>query len=263
MAQFELTNRLVKLFASLDRSKYRRLEQLFPAEGSKCVTDLLDTYECRWLFALPQWLETHAALISSSKIENCIEAGPSMLRRLTRLPSAPEVTAFFTPKEYEPFTPQRDELVVALDGIQDPGNMGTIIRSCGWMGVKRIVASSDTVDCYNPKSVQASMGALAHVEVCYTDLPAWLASLPAETAVYGTFLNGENIYTHRLSEGGVLVTGNEGHGISEQVEALVNARLFIPPYPAEALGQDSLNAGMATSIALSQFRARIFSKSTN
>lgn len=260
MAQFELTNRLIKLFASLDRSKYRRSEQLFPAEGSKCVADLLATFDCCWLFALPQWLEAHKDLVAGSSIENCIEATPAMLRRITRLPSAPEVTAFFRPRVHDVFVPDADELIVALDGIQDPGNLGTIIRCCGWMGVNRIVASADTVDCYNPKAVQATMGALAHVQVCYTDLPDWLSKLPAGTAVYGTFLDGANIYTQPLGRGGVLVTGNEGHGISAQTERFVTSRLFIPPYPDGVNCQDSLNAGMATAIALSQFRARIFNQ---
>ena len=120
-------------------------------------------------------------------------------------------------------------LIVALDGVQDPGNLGTIIRTCDWFGVKTIVCSHDTVDVYNPKVVQATMGALARVEVKYVDLAEWLNQLPDDIATYGTFLDGENIYDSELQSQGVIIMGNEGKGVSAKVAEAVNHRLFIPP----------------------------------
>lgn len=151
--------------------------------------------------------------------------------------------------------PQFKGLVLALDRVQDPGNIGTILRCCDWMGVDTVIASADTVDCFNPKAVQASMGALAHVKVYYTDLAEYLGSIDAP--VYGTFLDGENIYREALSECGVIIMGNEGKGISHEIEKFVNRRLYIPPYPTDSVHVESLNVGMATAITLSQFRSRI------
>ena len=124
------------------------------------------------------------------------------------------------------------------------------------MGVRRILASADTVDVYNPKVVQATMGAIARVEVIYTDLPAALARLGQETPVYGTFLDGANIYDSPLSRGGIVVMGNEGNGISDEVGALVSRRLLIPPYPADSATVESLNVSVATAITLAEFRRR-------
>lgn len=251
-----ITNCMQKIFASLDAAKCRRREGLFPAEGTKCVVDLLPRFTCEWLFALPEWIEAHAPVLAEYAPVRCVPSTPQMIRSITRLPSAPEVTAFFAlpaPKAVPDVS--AGELVLALDCIQDPGNMGTIVRCCSWMGVKKIVASTDTVDCFNPKAVQASMGALARVMVFYTDLAAWLGTL--DMPVYGTFLDGLNIYKEPLPKEACLVMGNEGRGISPEVERVVTNRLFIPPYPLGSHPQDSLNVGMATAIALSQFRSKL------
>lgn len=245
---FQLTNRLIKEFASLDDTKGRRRSGLFVAEGSKCVGELLGTFHARYVFALPSWLAENEVVA-----DEVIEAAPAMLRQLTRLQATPPVIAFFDLSEAgEPGIPTG--LVVALDRVQDPGNIGTVLRCCDWMGVRTVVASPDTVDCFNPKAVQASMGALAHVKVYYTDLCEYLAGVPVP--VYGTFLDGADIYRQPLTQDGVIVMGNEGKGISPEVEAFVTQRLYIPPYPADSLHVESLNVGMATAITLSQFRSR-------
>lgn len=250
MEQPVITRRQLKVYASLDTPKGRRESGLFVAEGTKCVSDLADTFRCATLYATAEWLSGHTVAA-----EEIVEVAPQVLRSITRLPSAPPVVAFFRlPASTDAEAPAEGELAVALDRVQDPGNLGTIVRCCSWMGVRRIVASPDTVDCFNPKAVQASMGALARVQVTYTDLAAWLAS--CRCAVYGTFLDGENIYTADLG-GGVLVMGNEGSGISAEVEKNVSRRIFIPPYPIDSHPQDSLNVGMATAVALSQFRQRL------
>ena len=154
-------------------------------------------------------------------------------------------------------------LVVALDGVQDPGNLGTIIRTCDWFGVRRLVCSHDTADCYNPKVVQATMGALARVQVEYVDLVSWLEEIkalnsqPSTLPIYGTLLNGRNLYEDGAiadRQQGVIIMGNEGNGISEAVRRHITHPLLIPPYPADAETSESLNVAIATAITLAEFR---------
>lgn len=242
-----------KLITSLRQGKHRRALSLFVAEGDKCVGELLSQFTPRMIVATPNWLLTHD--IDYSLMPIVYQATKADMERITAFASAPEVVAVMECRRgaYNPHIPT-DSLVVALDGVQDPGNMGTIIRACDWFGVKQIIASADTVDCYNPKVVQATMGALGRVNVAYTNLPEMLSALPAELPVYGTFLDGDNIYSTELSTSGIIVMGNEGKGISAAVAELVNRRLFIPPYPIAATHVESLNVAMATAITLSTFR---------
>lgn len=255
--EFQLTRRLMREFASLDDAKGRRRTGLFVAEGTKCVLELAARFVCEYLFALPEWLAEHSEQIEAA---TTVDAKPQMLRELTRLTATPPVIAFFRlPQAAEAPASDyvRSNLVVALDRVQDPGNLGTILRTCDWMGVHTVVASTDSVDAFNPKAVQSTMGALARVNIIYTDLAAWLRSLDG-AEVFGTFLDGDNIYTSALSTGGVLVMGNEGRGISDAVAACVGRRLLIPSWPPGAEAVESLNVATATAIALSQFRARTF-----
>ena len=145
-------------------------------------------------------------------------------------------------------------MVRALDGVQDPGNLGTIVRIADWWGIDHVVCSHDTADVFAPKVVQATMGAIARVKVSYVDLPQWLESLPNKVAVCGTFLDGDNIYAAPLPHSGILVMGNEGKGISADVEALVNRRLLIPSFPAHRPTSESLNVAIATAVAVAEFR---------
>ena len=142
--------------------------------------------------------------------------------------------------------------------MQDPGNLGTIIRTSDWFGIRQIICSPGTADAFSPKVVQATMGSIARVSVNYTDLPSFLAQLPAGTPVYGTFLEGENIYRHPLSPNGLIIMGNEGKGISPAVSRFVTEKLFIPPYPANATTGESLNVAIATAITCAEFRRRAF-----
>ena len=253
-SDFQLTNRLRKEFASLDDAKGRRRSGLFVAEGTKCVLELLASFTPRYIFATETWLAENEPGTGGS----VVTAAPQLLRELTRLSTTPPVIAFFELPE-APALPTPDEcqcqLIVALDRVQDPGNLGTILRTCDWMGVHTVVASTDTVDAFNPKTVQATMGALARTRVVYTDLDSFLSCVPGH--IYGTFLDGVNIYRDELSEHGILVMGNEGSGISRPVARHITRRLFIPPYPADAQAVESLNVATATAIALSQFRSRI------
>ena len=148
-------------------------------------------------------------------------------------------------------------LCLALDGVQDPGNLGTIIRLADWFGIEHIFCSQGTVDVYNPKTVQATMGALARVKLYYVNLPELIASLK-QTPVYGTFLDGNNMYDEKLSEHGLIIMGNEGNGISKEVEKLVNKRLYVPNYPLYRETSESLNVAIATAIVCAEFRRRLY-----
>lgn len=240
-----------KLITSLQQPKHRREQQLFVAEGTKCISELIDTFNCRMMVATAAWIESGKPGLPHGC--ELYKASRADMERISSMNNAPDVIAVMEmPVPLDKI--DTSGLVLALDGVQDPGNLGTILRACDWFGVRTVVCSNDTVDVFNHKVVQSTMGALARVEVVYQDLTEWLSKLPKGLPVYGTFLNGENIYSANLSERGVIVMGNEGKGISQKVAATVNSRLFIPPYPCDARHVESLNVSMATAIILSQFR---------
>lgn len=240
-----------KLITSLQQPKHRREQQLFVAEGTKCISELIDTFNCCMIVATAAWIESGKLGLPHGC--ELYKASRADMERISSMNNAPDVIAVMEmPVPLDKI--DTSGLVLALDGVQDPGNLGTILRACDWFGVRTVVCSNDTVDVFNHKVVQSTMGSLARVEVVYRDLPEWLSKLPKGLPVYGTFLNGENIYLANLSERGVIVMGNEGKGISQKVAAAVNSRLFIPPYPRDARHVESLNVSMATAIILSQFR---------
>lgn len=251
----------MKKFSTLDDAKGRRRNGLFVAEGTKCICDLSRTYQIEYLFASAEWLASHGDLGA----RNVVSATPSQLHSLTRLSTTPPAIACFRLPDAPPSEiPENGtrRLVLALDRIQDPGNLGTILRTADWMGVRTVVASPDTVDAFNPKTVQASMGAIAQVHVYYMPLTEYLRSLPQEIPVYATFLDGENVYTEPFSHpGGVLVMGNEGKGISAEVEVMATRRLTIPSWPPGEACAESLNVATATAIVMSQYCARKFKDS--
>jgi len=246
-----LTNVQRKLIASLADVKGRRRAGLFAAEGTKCVLDTLHAFALRRLLATPQWLAVHPGDYGDA----VAEVPREVLCSLSALTLAPDVIAVYELPQQPVFDPAAlaGRLVLALDRVQDPGNLGTLMRTADWFGVDTVLASADTVDCFNPKAIQATMGAISRVRVIYGDLPAMLSQLP-RAEVCGTFLDGENIFGARLPRAGALVLGNEGRGISPAVEAAVGRRLFIPPYLVGRPTSESLNVASAGAIALSQFR---------
>lgn len=151
------------------------------------------------------------------------------------------------------------ELALALDCIQDPGNLGTIVRIADWFGIKDIICSPDTADCFNPKVVQSTMGAIFRVRLHYMELKdVFIKASESGCPVYGTYLDGENIYAADLGvkPAGIIVMGNEGNGISDELSDLISRKLFIPPYPADVIGSESLNVGSAAAVIVSEFRRR-------
>ena len=246
-----LSKNRIKYIHSLELKKNRDAEGVFLAEGPKLVGELLGSFPCLLLAATPAWKQRYP----QAPAEEQVEVSDEELARASLLRTPQQVLAIFRKKEesIEPDEITRS-LCLALDGVQDPGNLGTIIRLADWFGIRHIFCSPDTADAYSPKSVQATMGSLARVSLHTTDLPALIRNLPPGTPIYGTFLDGENIYRKELTENGLLIMGNEGRGIREEVGKLVNQRLYIPAYPQERGGTESLNVGVATAIVCAEFR---------
>ena len=237
----------LKYIRQLEQKKYRRREGVFVAEGTKVVGDLLLRYRPEAVFATADW-QAPAGITPQLVTDD-------ELRRISFLQHPQQVLALFPlPTNCKPSTLNL-ELSLALDGVQDPGNLGTIIRIADWFGISTIICSEDTVDAWNPKVVQATMGSISRVNIIYLNLPDYLDTLPADFPVYGTFLDGENIYTQQLTPDGLIIMGNEGNGISEAVRTKVNRRLLIPDFH-QGPTADSLNVAIATAITCSEFRRR-------
>ena len=249
-----LSKNKIKYIHSLELKKIRTAEHVFVAEGNKLVSDMLPFYKCKFLLAKPCWMATQGDIHA----EELLVAEDDDVRKASFLKNPQDVLAVFYVPEWnlEDVHPEK-ELVLVLDGIQDPGNMGTIIRLADWFGIEHIICSNDTVDLFNPKVVQATMGALAHVKVFYTDLVPFLKEQQEkQIPIYGTFLDGDNMYDRELSDNGLLIMGNEGNGVRPEVEALVNEKLYIPNYPESSETAESLNVAIATAVISAEFRRR-------
>lgn len=249
----------VKLIKSLQLKKFRDELGLFVAEGEKCVAELTKSFELVHLYregenATRTEIEQMSGLKNPQGVVGVFKKRP--------------ISNFLSLRN-DCFKFQISDLVLALDGVQDPGNLGTIIRTCDWYGVHDIFCSLDTADCYNPKVVQATMGALSRVRVHYVDLPSWLSSQKAP--IYGTLLDGKDMYEtlssiHPFTHSSIIVMGNEGNGISQEVRKLITSPIRIPSYPKNGASEhsgkseeapeviESLNVSIATAIVLAEFR---------
>ena len=236
----------IKLIKSLSQKKFRIKEELFVIEGKKGIFELLDSQ-----------LKLHSLYttedIFEAPGERSVFISEAELKKISNL-STPQtaLAVFHIPKQGKP---EAKGLQVALDEIKDPGNLGTIIRMCDWFGIEQLICSHGTVDCYNPKVVQATMGSIARVQIHYVDLPEFLAEANKNTPVFGAFLEGENVYTQSLSAEGIVVMGNEANGISSEIEKLVTQKLAIPQF-GSSQKTESLNVATATAIFLSEFKRR-------
>ena len=234
----------IKLIHSLETKKGREKVGLFVAEGPKVVNDLLHEG-----FVADEILDDIEDIKKVSFLQH-----PQPLLGVFKMP---EVT-LKSPNDYlSLFNKVVDNhLVLALDGVQDPGNLGTIIRIADWFGIENIFCSHETADCWNPKVVQATMGSIARVKLHYLNLNDLIDQLPADYPIYATLLDGYNIYEQELSHHGMIVMGNEGKGISPQLRTKINRKLLIPNYPPERETAESLNVAIATSIVCAEFRRR-------
>lgn len=238
----------IKQVRSLQQKKFRDELGLFVAEGDKCVEELQKAFELVNLYR---------------EGEN---ADRTSIEQMSGLRTPQGTIGIFRKRPEDTFLPSMSGLVLVLDGIQDPGNLGTIIRTCDWFGVHDILCSRDTADCYNPKVVQATMGALARVRVHYVDLVNEISAFRfqlSDLRIYGTLLDGKDLYETLSSEsllpaskGGlrIIVMGNEGNGISAPVRKLITHAIRIPSYPKDAETSESLNVSIATAIVLAEFR---------
>ena len=233
----------IKLITSLQQKKYRKQEQLFFAEGVKVVQELLHSnFELQDLFTTKQDFLT----VPKNKVHAITEAELKKISALTTPNTC--LAVFKIPKAKEMV---EKGLIVALDDVRDPGNLGTIIRLCDWFGIETLFCSEESVDIYNPKVVQATMGSISRVNVVYGNLEAFLSQ--TKLPVFGTFMDGKNIYQEKLPKEGIIVMGNEANGISSSVEKLVSERIAIPRF-GNLQVTESLNVATATAIILSEFK---------
>ena len=242
----------IKFIRSLELKKNRKQNGLFVAEGPKVVGDLLHAdYKARMLFATKPY--PGAELITDDELQRIsFLQHPQEILAVFEMPTINSLPSTLNSQ----LSTLNSQLSLALDGIQDPGNLGTIIRIADWFGISTIYCSPETADVYNPKVVQATMGSLAHVQVVYTDLLALVSQLPPSYPVYGTLLDGENIYQQELTSEGIIVMGNEGNGISQALREHINRRLLIPDFHTGELRAESLNVAIATAITCSEFKRR-------
>ena len=266
-----LSKNRIKLIRSLEHRKYRLEHGCFVAEGPKVVCDLLPKFHCRYACGTEDWLLSHRDSLRG--VETDVVTADE-LRKVSFMEHPQQVLALFdlpskqqsdsrdnkAGQEAADYEELSVRLVLALDNVQNPGNVGTILRIADWFGISDVVCSRGTADVYSPKVVQATMGSLARVRVHEVDLPVFLSALPTDVPVYGTFLDGENVYEKELQGRGVIVMGNEGNGISTEVGRYVTDRITIPNFNSSDPGADSLNVGVATAVVCSEFRRRGYIK---
>ncbi|MGF1557621.1 MAG: TrmH family RNA methyltransferase [Flavobacteriaceae bacterium] len=232
----------LKLIRSLHQKKYRNQHQLFIAEGIKVVNELLDSD-----FRPYQLYTTDPRILATS--EEAFETiSEGELKQMSTLTTPNTVLGVFHMPKAEKV--DFSDWVLVLDAVRDPGNLGTIIRLCDWFGIRHLVCSATTVDCYNPKVLQATMGSIARVNLVYTDIIVFLKEV--SRPVYGAFMNGSSVYSEKLPKAGILVMGNEANGISEEIEKLTSKKIAIPQFGKKTA--ESLNVASATSILLNEIR---------
>ncbi len=254
-----LSRNQVKHIQSLKQKKFREINRQFLAEGSKLVLEILESkYKVIAVYALAGWLKGNEKILLSKKTP-FTEISEGEMERITALssPSPALAIAEIPATQILPFAAIHD-LVLVLDDIKDPGNLGTIIRIADWFGIESIICSENTVDLYNPKVIQATMGSVARVRVHYFNLPEFLSTVDPAIKIYGTFPEGEIIYFMHLDPKGIIIIGNESTGISPEIASKVTDKISIPSYsPATRRDHaESLNASIAAAIVCSEFRRR-------
>ena len=243
----------IKLIRSLHLKKFRNEYNLFVAEGSTNVLDLLNSpFNLQWLFARELWIEKFEDKLHDYDVQTV--SGKEM-EMMSHLKSASEVLAVFKLPELPAFDPNGiEDYILALDNIKDPGNLGTIIRTADWFGIDTIICTQETVDVYNPKVIQASMGSLARVRVHYLDLESVLSEVPTDIDVYGAYLYDDPVSSIEKKGKGIILIGSEAHGISKDYLSLITHKVTIPSFAKGKSGAESLNAAIATSILCYEFK---------
>ncbi len=236
-----LSKNQIKLITSLKQKKYRLQHGFFVAEGIKTIKELLQSY-----------LELHALYTTEPfnfDAKDYVLISENELKRISFLTTPNKALAIFKIPELKPV--KKDELILVLDSVRDPGNLGTIIRLCDWFGITDLVCSNETADCFNPKVIQATMGSITRVNITYLDLGVFLKE--SKLPIFGAFMEGDNVYKTKLPEKGILVMGNEANGISKEIEAIITEKISIPRF-GKLQVTESLNVATATAILLSEFK---------
>ncbi len=244
----------IQFIKSLSINKYRRVHNQFVAEGPKVTDELLNSsLRISGIFALPEWIRINKTRAQGDF--EVFEVSEKELSRISNLKSPNQVLAVVKIPEMRTPINRIDDLVLMLDNISDPGNMGTIIRTADWFGIQSIICSENCVDIYNPKVVQATMGSLFRVEVYYADLKRYLSEIPVDQIIYGAFQDGDNLYETKLNQKSILIIGNEANGISNDLIPYISNKITIPDYAKDKQkSAESLNASIATAILCSEFR---------
>lgn len=245
----------IKYVYSFGKKKTRDEHHLFLAEGVKILRDILPYFEAEFVCATDEAYDEIQSLTKT----NVEKATSAEIEKMTQLQSAPKALALLKmPERTLDFESISKSLILALDGVQDPGNVGTILRIADWFGIRTVLCSQQTADVFNPKTIQATMGAIARVSVSYVDLSSTLQTLKQQykMPIYGTFLDGKNMYETELTSNGVIVMGNEGNGVTPEIDKMSDHRLYIPNYPVGSPTSESLNVSVATAIVCAEFRRR-------
>ena len=251
-----------KLIRSLQQKKYRDQNKLFLVEGEKMVRELLtpgpaDHFHIRELFATPEWIELNHTVLQQSGAE-VSEASQAEIKKVSKLVTPQAVIALVSIPQ-RPFSAESliNTPVLAFESIRDPGNLGTIIRTADWFGIRHIVCTPDSTDLFNPKVVQSTMGAIARVQVYYQELETLLASKELERkTIFGTFMEGENIYETSLNPDPLFLFGNESHGLSEGLGSFIQRKITIPSFSPLGKGSESLNVASSVAVVCSELRRR-------
>ena len=252
-----LSKSKIRLIRSLELKKNRLAERLFVAEGKKMVFDLIESHLSPFEVFCTKDIAAEIVHVDSRFISVVVK---DELKRISSFKSAPEIIALFRiPEVTFDWNEITNDLTLVLDAVQDPGNLGTIVRTADWFGIKNIICSKDSVDLYNSKTVQSTMGAIGRVKVHYLELKNFLSEArKQEIPIYGTFMEGENLFTTELTSTGIIVMGNEGKGISKELEDYFSGKISIPRFPAINNRSESLNVAVAASIICAEFRRRFY-----
>jgi TrmH family RNA methyltransferase len=256
-----LSNNQIKFIKSLEHKKYRKLHDCFVVEGEKMVLELLDsTFEVMDIFA------TKSFIIDYFKVEiagvKVTEISDNELTKISFLHTPNKVLAVVKLPTQKPIEIKTNELILGIDSVQDPGNLGTIIRTAGWFGITQIYCSLGTVDAYSPKVVQSTMGSIFRVNIAYLSIldvieDAKKMGIP----VIGTLLSGKNMYHFKLPSSALIIMGNESKGVSPALQSKLDIELLIPPFPENSLTTESLNVSVATALVCAEFRRQQFIQS--
>ncbi len=253
-----LSKNQIKHIKSLNFSKYRKIHQEFIAEGSTLVLDILNSsFDVKYIYATQQWFDKNKSYINNHKI-NIFSISEKELQKISNLKTPNNVLSIIKiPDRTFDISLIYSQLILMLDEIKNPGNLGTIIRTSDWFGMNNIICSRGCVDIYNPKVVQSTMGSITRVNVYYTDLYTFLKKIKNKVKIYGTSLDGERINSKKLYKNGIIIIGNESRGINKKITPFINQKILIPSFTSKGnikQKAESLNASLAAAITCYEFR---------